>query len=856
MTSGVNVEMSRMAPQTVFQMSMVDFGDELQEPGSQAAAGKAGKKAKSGGFQSMGLSGPVYRGVVKKGYKVPTPVQRKAIPVLLTGADVVAMARTGSGKTGAFVIPMLEKLQSRQRGPVRALIFSPTRELATQTCTVCKQLGKFTDLRFCLITGGAGMEQQFEALAAEPDVIIATPGRLMHHLVETGLSLKAVSICIFDEADRLFEMGFAPQLQEILTRLPATRQTALFSATLPTALAEFTRAGLNNPSLIRLDAETKLSDELKIQFLSVRQEAKTAVLLHLVREVLPQDQQALVFAATRHHVEFLSKILEQDGAKVGAVYGHMDMAARKENIAKFRSKQTRILVVTDVAARGLDIPLLDNVINFDFPARAKLFVHRAGRVARAGRTGLAYSLVNTDELPYMLDLFLFLGRPLLMALSEGVSSYDDKVTYFGSLPQHLIDEVMESYRATLDEAQLEGLVATCQRAYKMYYKTRAAASPASASRAKEMPRPIPIHPAFAAAVPQDHTAVREFISQMYKRNSTVTIFEALDKDNPMMVQKRGRDDQRIELDRFKKHKQADFAASEADEEGSRSGKGDADESELGKKRKLSGQSPATSSQSIALKGRQKPRMSAAARKKQKLLSKPKDSSAAVTDGIQGTGKVHQGKKKLQSFKESQYYIQTQPKDGLAKQIAERGYAVNDDSKKLEAMVMDVAPDDDKGLIKAHMVRKWDTKKKRYKMERVGGVKPFGSMTVRNEAGKKIDKKVKPGELYEKWKKKSHQKVDKAETADNADIDKLFSADSSASSGPAFDEQKMVHPGEERGMRGVRAWGGSRGRTHGKKGTKRPVEEIKSQDRIRKDRQQKERRQNYLKSKRKKASRKG
>eukprot|EP00457_Paulinella_chromatophora_P001776 gb/GEZN01001778.1/.p1 GENE.gb/GEZN01001778.1/~~gb/GEZN01001778.1/.p1 ORF type:complete len:927 (-),score=132.41 gb/GEZN01001778.1/:54-2531(-) len=821
------------------------------------------------------------------------------------------MARTGSGKTAAFVIPLLEKLRAREKNAgVRALIFSPTRELASQTCSVCKQLGKFLDLIFCLITGGAGMEKQFESLAAQPDVLVATPGRLMHHLIETGLSLKAVSLCIFDEADRLFEMGFATQLHEILRRLPPTRQTALFSATLPAALAEFTRAGLNEPTLIRLDTETKLSEQLKLQFLWVSKEAKAAVLVHILRDIVPQDQQVLVFAATRHHVEFLSKLIEHAEIKVAAVYGHLEMTARQDNIAQFRSRKVRVLVVTDVAARGLDIPLLDNVINFDFPARPKLFVHRAGRVARAGRSGLAYSLVSRDELPYMLDLFLFLGQPLLTALPPGVTTYDESTTYFGSLPQHTVDEVMESYRVVLEEAQLDGLIATCARAYKMYYKTRPAASGASATRAKEIPRPIPIHPAFASAVQAEHTAVRHFISQMHKRSSTVTIFEAIDRDNLMMAHKRFRDDQLINRDRLKKQqakkrKVADSGEEPAGEsegciqggEGNSEKKDEDDEGDrirgtqpkeirtdiaavdAPQKRRRAGTSSQRVDTSLGAAtevGLGKPRLSAAARKKQKLVAQKK----AVYERSQATNsESNEDLEKIekQSFRDSKYFLESMPKDGMAKAIVERGYAVNDDSKKIDSLVMDVTPDDEKGLVRKSMVRKWDKKKKRYVMERSGGDKAFGVMTVRNESGKKVDKKVKPGELYEKWKKKHKQSVNRSDTSASADVDTLFDVSSELGSRAAEVPSKGKRGRRRVGARGGGGGGGSRSSSRGSfisgrgsscgkaKGTAGPArgrhrensattkapDELKTPHAIKKSRQEKEKRMTYLKSKKKK-----
>ncbi|EFN52852.1 hypothetical protein CHLNCDRAFT_26393, partial [Chlorella variabilis] len=313
----------------------------------------------------------------------------------MQGLDVVGMARTGSGKTAAFVIPLVERLKEHSaRAGARAVILSPTRELALQTHKVVKELGRHSNLRTAVLVGGDSMEAQFAELAAFPDILVATPGRLMHHLQEVeGMSLRSCEYLVFDEADRLFEMGFAEQLRQILASVGPSRQTLLFSATMPKALAEFARAGLKEPELVRLDADTKISPDLALAFFTVRWEDKPAALLYLLREVVAADQPTIIFASTRHHVEFLAGLLAQDGLEAAYVHGNMDQAARKIHIAKFRAGRVRLLVVTDVAARGLDIPLLDNVVHYDFPPKPKLFVHRSGRAARAGRSGTSYSLL-------------------------------------------------------------------------------------------------------------------------------------------------------------------------------------------------------------------------------------------------------------------------------------------------------------------------------------------------------------------------------------------------------------------------------------------------------------------------------
>eukprot|EP00970_Alexandrium_tamarense_P016231 scaffold6323_cov203-Alexandrium_tamarense.AAC.3 len=421
-----------------------------------------------GGFQTLNLSPPIFGGIKKLGYRTPTPVQRKSLPILLTGSDAVVMARTGSGKTVAFLIPVLERLLTARgegnnsRGSkdasksAFAVLLSPTRELSLQTLKVLRTLGQYclneNKFNFIGINGGESMEKQFALLSSHPDIIVATPGRLSHHLSEIpDFHLRNCEMVVFDEADRLFEMGFAMQLRQICSTMPEHRQTMLFSATMPKALVEFTKTGMmHDPQVVRLDNEVQVSEELRIGFVTCRSDEKDAVLLHLVRDVLPlmkgadtlrgnaedeveevetdkkpkkQKRQkhvgkhskrglTLIFAATRHHVEYLTLLLETSGLSATQIYGNMDNTARQQNLNAFQSGQCPILVVTDVAARGIDIPLIDHVIHYAFPPSAKLFVHRSGRAARAGRIGYCWGIVDPEELPYMVDLHLFLGRKL------------------------------------------------------------------------------------------------------------------------------------------------------------------------------------------------------------------------------------------------------------------------------------------------------------------------------------------------------------------------------------------------------------------------------------------------------------
>lgn len=479
------------------------FDDSDNEDSDSEADYPSGttQKRKMGTFAGMGLLPALLKAIQKKGYRQPTPIQRKCIGPLLEGHDLVGMARTGSGKTAAFVLPMIQKLKAHSvKVGVRGLVLAPTRELAVQTHLFIQAMTKFTDLRSIVLVGGDAFEGQFTQLASNPDIIVASPGRLLHLCVETKFSLAAVEYVVFDEADRLFEMGFAEQLTELLALMPASRQTALFSATLPKTLVEFAAAGLTNPQLIRLDAESKLSEDLKCHFMSCSTDSKEAALLYLLKNVIRTDELTVVFAATKHHVEYLQELLKSFNFDVSYIYGSLDQEARELAIHNFRTGRSTILIVTDVAARGIDIPLLDNVINYDFPGKAKLFVHRVGRAARAGRSGCAYSLVSMDELPYLIDLQMFLGHKLVVGGQTGGSEV------IGCFLQEWIDAEQDQVRMKVATVPfLEDLQRVIRNAYKIYYKTRNPASPEAHAQAKVLGRELlgsaqRLHPMFAAKV--------------------------------------------------------------------------------------------------------------------------------------------------------------------------------------------------------------------------------------------------------------------------------------------------------------------------------------------------------------------
>lgn len=442
------------------------------------------KKISGGSFKGMSLVSSVLKGILHRGFKQPTPIQRKVIPVLLGGKDVIGMARTGAGKTAAFVIPILQKLKRHSaKIGARALILSPNRELAIQTRDFIDSIGKYTDLRTAVILGGESLEMQFSAMANNPDILIATPGRLLHLCVEAEASLKSVEIVVYDEADRLFEMGFADPINQLIDRLPDTKQSAFFSATMPKNLAEFANAKLSNPAFISLENEHTLSEDLQTSFLFVRPDYKTALLISLLRSIFSNaaagrkdEPSVLIFVATKHHVEYLQELLKCDGFRVAYIYGSLDQDARVEALRLFSTRAIPILVVTDVAARGLDIPLIDVVINYDFPATPKLFVHRVGRVARNGSAGIAYSMLTAGEIPYLVDLKLELSHNSghAFALAE--------------VCQEALDQEQENIKKlTSTHSSLEALKGVTVNAHKLYVKTRPAASRQSFVQAKTLP---------------------------------------------------------------------------------------------------------------------------------------------------------------------------------------------------------------------------------------------------------------------------------------------------------------------------------------------------------------------------------
>eukprot|EP00727_Mastigamoeba_balamuthi_P001993 m51a1_g11791 putatative ATP-dependent RNA helicase (823) ;mRNA; r:306111-308630 len=711
---------------------MADAASELSRGreflgGSSGDAAKPQKKKKSGGFQSMGLSKALMQGIKAKGYNLPTPIQRKVIPLALGGSDVVAMARTGSGKTAAFLIPILHKLvaHSTQAG-ARALVVAPTRELALQSQKFAREIGKFLDLQTCTIIGGEGIEAQFDQLANNPDIIFGTPGRVMHVIQETGLSLRSVEVAVFDEADRLFEMGFAEQLNEILGALGDTRQTMLFSATMPKLLVQFASAGLKHPEFVRLDTEAQLSPDLQTAFITIKSEDKEATLVYLLTKVIPESQQTIVFASTKHHVEYLQGLLEHLNVPSVATYGSMDQMARKISLAKFRKRQVCVLLVTDVAARGIDVPLLDNVINYDFPSSAKLFVHRSGRVARAGRPGVAYSFVTTEDYPYMLDLMLFLGRTPMTAPESG--PLDPQASYYGRVPRPSLDPINEEIKNVLaDHVDVEALKHSSVNAWKLYVKTRGKASSESTRRGKELPNP-PIHPLFAKDVNAEDEAKQSILDSLKKFRPQQTVFE-LDsalKNTPGY----------IAMQAVRQHHMPAIEAKKRSRED--------EQAKAIREKKIS--------EEAAEEERAEP-----VHKKPRLAPEPEeeeedDEDEDEDEDMQGDGSDSDGEKSSSKPSQNPFYISSLPSAHnyeRALELGETGAAAAD-------MTLEINGEDTNTMRKGKLMSRWDRRKKKYVMSH-GGIDPVRGKVIR-DYGKGDKKKPERGELYRKWMEQSKRTI--------------------------------------------------------------------------------------------------
>ncbi len=361
-------------------------------------------------FESLGLSSPILKAIETKGYKKPSVIQEKAIPLVLKGKDVLASAQTGTGKTAGFTLPILELLsknQSKGKRPIKALILTPTRELAAQILENVKEYSINLNIESTVIFGGVNQNPQKRKLKSGVDILVATPGRLLDLEQQRALSLAQVDILVLDEADRMLDMGFLRDIQKVMNLLPKKRQNLLFSATFSKSIKQLAAGFMDNPVLVEAAPENTTVDKITQKVVRVDKVRKTDLLIKLISE--GKWSQVLVFTRTKHGANRLCKKLESKNISAAAIHGNKTQGARTKALKGFKDNNIRVLVATDIAARGLDIPLLPHVVNYELPNIAEDYVHRIGRTGRAGAKGEALSLVCVDENDYLRGIEKLVG---------------------------------------------------------------------------------------------------------------------------------------------------------------------------------------------------------------------------------------------------------------------------------------------------------------------------------------------------------------------------------------------------------------------------------------------------------------
>ena len=373
-------------------------------------------------FESLGLRAELSRAVFEKGYSVPTPIQKQAIPLILQGRDIMGGAQTGTGKTAGFTLPLLQRLMAsgktgKGRRPIRALVLTPTRELAAQVADSVVTYGKYLPLRSTVIYGGVSINPQKQKLIRGVDILVATPGRLLDHVGQRSVDLSKVDILVLDEADRMLDMGFIRDIRKVLALLPKHKQTLLFSATFSNEIKQLSHELLRSPALIEVAQRNTTADRVTQVIHPVDKNRKRELLSYLVGS--NNWKQVLVFTRTKHGANRLSDQLNKDDITATAIHGNKSQGARTRALSEFKTGKIRVLVATDIAARGLDINQLPHVVNFELPNVAEDYVHRIGRTGRAGNEGEAMSLVCVDELGLLKDIERLIKRQIPKDVVEG-----------------------------------------------------------------------------------------------------------------------------------------------------------------------------------------------------------------------------------------------------------------------------------------------------------------------------------------------------------------------------------------------------------------------------------------------------
>lgn len=378
-------------------------------------------------FESLGLNGPILNTLAQEGYEQPTPIQAQAIPQILTGRDVVGIAQTGTGKTAAFTLPLLQRLMANKiptkANSVRVLVLSPTRELASQIEKAVRTYGAKLPLKSATVMGGVSMRPQRQKLAQGVDILVATPGRLLDLIDQKALDLKRVETLVLDEADQMLDIGFLPAIRKVIAMVPKERQMLLFSATMPKEIRQLTKQHLKDPAEISVTPVSTTAERIDQSVMHVQQPSKMFVTSKLLKDRL--GEQTIVFTRTKRGADKVAKRLISDGIDAAAIHGNKSQNQREKALAAFRKGTLPVLIATDIAARGIDVPGVNLVINFDLPEVAEVYVHRIGRTARAGASGHAIALCSPEERKLLRAVEKLIRRDIpMISAPEGVAAVD------------------------------------------------------------------------------------------------------------------------------------------------------------------------------------------------------------------------------------------------------------------------------------------------------------------------------------------------------------------------------------------------------------------------------------------------
>lgn len=364
-------------------------------------------------FKEIQIAEPILKALANKKYETPTPIQEKAIPVALKGSDLLGIAQTGTGKTAAFAIPIIQQLSEKQTGErkreVKALILTPTRELAIQINDCFHDYGRYTSLRHTVIFGGVNQRPQIDCLRKGCDILIATPGRLLDLIAQKYISLQHIEHFVLDEADRMLDMGFIHDIKRLLPMLPKQKQTLFFSATMPPAIDKLSKSILRQPVKIEVAPVSSVVDTIEQCLYYVEKTDKSKLLINILGK---EDKSVLVFSRTKYGADKIARVLNKRGIDCEAIHGNKTQGARQRALNNFKSGKTRVIIATDIAARGIDIANLEMVINYDLPDVAETYVHRIGRTGRAGHSGVALTFCSSEEYDMVLDIQKLTGKKL------------------------------------------------------------------------------------------------------------------------------------------------------------------------------------------------------------------------------------------------------------------------------------------------------------------------------------------------------------------------------------------------------------------------------------------------------------